>query len=488
MGTETLGYPGKGTVVRVLSRLLVLGLAFGLAVQTAPAVATAAPAGDVASVRPVGAATIGVGRGQRPLIVPVFVARGGEAVLDLVADAPGVSWAARGRESAVVSVRVDGRYVTDLVVTSDRRTPRSLALAQLSRGPHLITLRFAADRSPAGARRVNLRDLRLSVAKPGSAAQLARRHSPVLLGRTLPELGSVFQNATTDTPLLAWHEIHASPFPGLRRINYSIVWSNEDGGTDSPALMARWGRTTDIEWVYAVDIDAVGNRVGPAYYQGPNHQTLEFAGRYEGTHPVLQTCTVNNTVCDTGSGPMRFALAADQVRPDLRAREYLMDTNPWTYPVMAEELEREGKIEPTPDPATPAVGDQRTYLYLEVDKDTAPAAGSAPGMSVLVRLRGDDTAYRSDHGVPSWSIARDDPAATTVELPAGTTPADIAEITAVRVPGAVDNQAPVTVTDLNRGFFLDANRLPRPSFLTAHGLGIRLTAAAPTAPVWTPTT
>lgn len=297
--------------MRVLSRLLVLGLAFGLAVQAAPAVADV-PAADLASLRPVGAAAVGVVRGQRPLIMPVFVARGGEAVLDLVADAPGVSWAAPGRESAVVSVHVDGQYTTDLVVTSDRRTPRSLALAQLDRGPHLITIRFAADRSPAGARRVNLRGLRLSVAKPGSAAQLARRHTPVLLGRTLPELGSVFQNATTDTPLLAWHEIHASPVPGLRRINYSIIWSNEDGGTDSPALMARWGRTTDIEWVYAVDIDAAGNQVGPAYYHGPNHQTLVFTGRYEGTHPVLRTCTVNTRSatpaparCGSRSPPIR---------------------------------------------------------------------------------------------------------------------------------------------------------------------------------------
>jgi hypothetical protein len=462
---------------------LVVGVIAGLAVQPAPGVA----ATGVEGVRPVGGATLSVVRGQRPVLVPLYVRRGGEAVLDLVADAPGVSWAAPGRESAVVSVHVDGRYTTDLVVPSDRRTPRSLALAHLGRGLHVVSLRFAADRSPAGARRVNVRDVRVSVAAPGSAEHLARRYAPVLLGRTLPELGSVFQNATTDTPLLAWHEVQVSPVPGLRRINYSIVWSNEDGGTDSPALMARWGRTTDIEWVYAIDVDAAGNQVGPAFYQGPNHQTLPFTGKYEGTHPVLQTCTVNNTVCDQGTGPMRFFLAADQTRPERRAREYLMDTNPWAYPVMAEELEREGKIETPSDPATPAVGDQRTYLYLEVDKDTTPVAGPAPGVSVLVKLRGNPTGYRSDHGVPSWSIARDDPAATTVDLPAGTTAADIVEITAVRVPASLDNQAPVTVTDINRAFFLDQNRLPRASFIAAHALGVQLTAAAPTATIWTST-
>ena len=479
--------------MRAVSRILVLtltiGLIGGLGAQLVPATAAAAaPVGQnpgVTTVRPVGGATVGVSRGGRPLVVPVFLTRGGETVLDLTTDAPGVSWAARGRESAVVSVHVDGRYTTDLVVSSDRRIPRSLALGPLTRGPHRITLRFAADRSPAGARRVNLRDVRVSFAAPGSTAQLARRHAPVLLGRVLPELGSVFQNATTDTPLLAWHEIYASPVAGLRRINYSIIWSNEDGGTDSPALMARWGRTTDIEWVYAVDVDAAGNRVGPAYYHGPGHQILEFTGSYEGSHPVLQTCTVNNTVCDRGAGPMRFFLAADQTRPSQRAREYLMDTNPWTYPLMAEELEREGKIESPSDPATPAVGDQRNYLYLEVDKDTTAAPGAAPGVSVSVRLHGDATVYRSDHGVPSWSIARDDPAATTVELPAGTTADDVAEITAIRVPAGLDNQAPVTVTDVNRAFFLDQNRVPTRSFIAAHGLGVSLTVAAQAAPIWT---
>jgi hypothetical protein len=458
----------------------------------------AAPPGDLTvanlalvgpgGARPVGAGTIVVRRDQPPVTVLVPVRRAGEAAFDLIADAPGVSWAATGRESAVVSVDVDGRYATDLVVTSARRTPRSLALGHLAGGVHRLTLRFAADRSPAGASRVQLRNLRLSVAAPGRTdAHLARRHAPVLFGRVLPEHGTVFQNAVNDTPLLAWHEIQALPTPGLRRIVYSIIWSNEDGGTDSPALMARWGRTTDIEWVYAVDVTASGDRVpGQAYFHGPGHQTLPFAGRYEGDHPLLQTCTVNNTVCDHGDGPMRFFLAADQVRPERRARECLMDTNPWTYPVMAEELEREGKIENPSDPATPEVGDQRTYLYLEVDKDTAapPAPGGAPGVAVLVRLRGDATVYRSDHGRPSWSIARDDPAATTVELPAGKGPADVVGIAISRVPVTADNQAAVTVTDVNRAFFLGRNRLPQPSFVAVHGLAVRLTAEAPTATVW----
>jgi hypothetical protein len=455
--------------MRAVSTFLVAAL---VTMTTAGAAKPAPPGIDPVRT----AATVAVQRGGPPLVMPVMVGRAGEAALDVVASAPGISWATPGRESAVVSIDVDGRYVTDLVVASARRTPRSLGLGHLSRGPHKLRFRFAADRSPAGGHRVDLRDLRLTVAAAGSPAQLVRRHAPVLLGRAL---ASPFENAVTDTPQLAWHETQDAP-NGRRRILYSVIWSNEDGGTDSPALMARWGRSTDIEWIYAVDVDANGNRTAPAIYHGPGHSQLPFTGVYEGDHPVLQTCTVNNTVCDQGASPMRFALGVDQTRPARRAREYLMDVNPWTYPMMAEELEREGKVESPSDPDTPAVGDQRTYLYLEVDKDTARATGPAPGLSVLVRLA-DGRVYRSDHGRPSWAIARDDPAATTVELPAGAVPA---EVLVERVPAAGDNLAAVTVSDVNRAFFLDANRLPQGSLIAVHDLNVQVTAAAPVATVW----
>jgi hypothetical protein len=451
--------------MRVVAALL------AAAILLAPAPAAAAPAPATATTHRV----LTVERGHRPVTLPVFAMRTGDAALDLTAAAPGVSWAQPGRESAVVSVDVDGRYVTDLVVTSSRRTPRSLALGHLNRGFHRIRFRFAEDRSPAGAHLVTLRQVRLSVRD-----DVVRRHAPVLLGRTLT---GPFENAVTDTPLLAWHEVQTTPAPDVRRIVYSVIWSNEDGGTDSPALMARWGRTTDIEWVYAVDVDKAGNRIGTSYFHGPGHATLPFSGAYDGDHPILRTCTINNTVCDQGTAPMRFFLASDQVRPDRRAREYLMDANPWTYPTMAEELVREGKIENPSDPATPAVGDQRTYLYLEVDKDTSLAPGSAPSVAVLVRLR-NGSVYRSDHDRPGWGIARDDPAATTIELPAGITQADIADVSVIRVPAIVDNGAAVTVTDVNRAFFLDRNYLPQPSFISVHGLGRMLTADTPATIVW----
>jgi hypothetical protein len=201
----------------------------------------------------------------------------------------------------------------------------------------------------------------------------------------------------------------------------------------------------------------------------------------------LQTCTENNNMCDqiTADATLRFLLDTSATRPADRAREILMDQNPWTYPVMAAEQVREGKIEAIADPATAAVGDQRTYLWIEVDKDTGTpsATGSAPGLSLGVRLKGDRVLYRSDHDRPDWSIARDDPAATTVELPAGTSAADIAEIIALPQPtGLGDNGAPVTVTSINRAFFLDQKYLPGTSF-AAKRLAVTLTPGSPAAPI-----
>jgi hypothetical protein len=449
-------------------------------------VAVAAAFGAV-GVAPAGAATAGkvtVRRDGPVRVVPFTVRDGGEALVSLTAAAPGVSWGRKGAESAVVAVDVDGKHVTDLVVPSATPTVRSLALGALKRGHHRLGLRFSAQGSAKAARSVVLS--RPAVATP-RADQVALRYAPVVVGRTLAALGDPYQNARTDTPLIGWHEELPAVAPGHRILEYSVVWSNEDGGTDTPALMARWGRSTDIEWVYRVEVDAKGERVpGSDVYQAANHQTLHFTGTYEGDHPLIQTCTSNNNMCDqvTKPAPLRFFLDTTQTRPADRAREVLMDRNAWTYPVMAQEMLRENKIENPSNPVTPLVGDQRTYLYIEIKKQTgaATATGSVPGVSVGVRLKGDPkTLYRSDHAVPSWSIERDVPAATTVELPAGTTLNDIASVEAIRQPiGAGDNGASATVTAINRAFFLGTDYLPQASALTWKGEAT-LTADRPTA-------
>ncbi|MFD0899851.1 hypothetical protein [Actinomadura sediminis] len=414
--------------------------------------------------------------------------RAGEAVLGFAASAPGVSWGRAGAESAVVAISVDGRHVTDLVVPSSEPVSRSLGLGHVGKGRHTVALRFA-DGSADAAERVTLARPRVTVPEDG---QLALRHAPVIVGRTGWPFGDPLQNATTDTPLVAWHESRPAATAGHRVIEYSLVWSNEDGGTDTPGLLARWGRTTDIEWTYRVEVDASGARVpGTAVYHGPFHFTLNFTGRYERDHPVLQTCTQNNNLCDVISpaAPLRFLPDASRTRPDGRAREAVMDREPWTYRVMAQELVREGKVEEPSDPATPEAGDPRDYLFVEfaMDVGAGTALGSAPGVAIVVRLKDDPSVpYRSDHGLADRAIGRDGAVATAVELPPGTRTSDIASVEAVRRPtGLGDDRAPISVTAIHRAFKLDDAFLPGPSAITWDG-SATLTPGEPSAVLWRP--
>lgn len=421
--------------------------------------------------------------------VPVVVWRTGEAVLDLTAAAPGTDWAVKGRESAVLSVSVDGRYATDVVVTGAAPLAQQFVLGRLGKGVHRVQLRFATDRSAKEAKKVVVSKAKVTTYSARDPEYQVLAYAPIVYGRTMASLGSPFQNATTDTPLLAWHERRAAATPGHTILEYSVIWSNEDGGTNTPALMARWGRTTDIEWIYRVELDAQGKRVaGSDVYQAANHATLQFAGAYQGDHAKLETCTENNNMCDRLTGSMRFFLSPLRTRPVEAAREVVMDANPWSYLVMAKEMLREGKVEaPSPTaPATPEVSDQRNYLFAIVKKATegANTGSSWVGAALTVKLRTGETVYVSNHVDPTWSIQRNDPAATTVELPAGTTQADIASIGVRRVVVGTDSGAAVNVTRLDRGFFLGTDYLPQPSFLTWTG-SVTVTAAQPDAVLWT---
>ena len=359
--------------------LTVLALALPGAWALSPAPADAAPH----SAERKG---IQVHRGGPDREVRFRTTRAGEAFIDLSVSARKVSWGTPRHESAVLSLFVDDHYATDVVITSNRPTAREFALGSLAAGVHTLRIRYAADRSSRRAGAATLRHLHVRTVAQNSKEYAAARYAPVLYGRNVRGLGGRFQSAVTDTPLVAWHEINKAAKPGHFVIEYSVVWSNEDGGTDTPGLMARWGRSTDIEWVYRVEVDRAGHRVRKSeFYQASGHQTARFRGRYDGTHPLLETCTSNNNLCDTVDDPMRFALSTREVRPVEQPREHLMDTHPWTYSVMAQEMLREGKIETLSDPATPAVGDQRSYLYVAVDHDTTPAT--------------------AESGVVSWSTA-----------------------------------------------------------------------------------
>jgi hypothetical protein len=447
-------------------RTLLLALTCAAGVVSVPATASAS----------VGTTVVGQGHDRT---ITFRTSHAGEALVDVTAAAPGASWAVPGHESAVLSLYVDGRYATDDVVPAAFPITRSFALGHLRAGRHRLSLRLAKDRSRTSHVRVT--GVRVRTARADYLS-----HAPILYGRNGADWGGPYQNAYTDTPLVAWHEDVPATTPGHRLLTFSYIWSNEDGGTSTPQLMARWGRTTDIEWIYQVEIDATGHRVpGTAVFQAPNHVTQPFAGMYEGDHPLLQTCTLNNNICDRVDDPMRFSLSvAEPLNATTDAREQIMDRNPWTYWVANAEARREGKVQPNPPTTSQTyIADPRDYLYLVVRKETVnpPNGTNWVGLSIGVRLKGDPTLYRSDHDFPDRSLQRDVPAATTVQLPPGRKPSDIAQIVALRVPATpVDTGATIKVQAINRAFFLTRADQPGRSFLSGP-TPATLTPASPTA-------
>ncbi|MEO6212740.1 MAG: hypothetical protein ABIP65_03835 [Vicinamibacterales bacterium] len=76
----------------------------------------------------------------------------------------------------------------------------------------------------------------------------------------------------------AWYEIE--PTARGTRYRYAVIFTNEDGGTPADRLMATWGRTTDIEYLYSVEIDRTA-AILDAGIQGPE-QVLPFKERPDG--------------------------------------------------------------------------------------------------------------------------------------------------------------------------------------------------------------
>src|SRR4030095_6939883 len=110
----------------------------------------------------------------------------------------------------------------------------------------------------------------------------------------------------TDLPVFMWYEI--VPVLRGRQFRYSVIFTNEDGGTATDRLMATWGRTTDVEFVYGVTLDPAGVVLAEEF-QGPGHEVPPFKGRHEGRHPLLWVSTDNNMVSESGPSATRYAPA-----------------------------------------------------------------------------------------------------------------------------------------------------------------------------------
>jgi hypothetical protein len=144
------------------------------------------------------------------------------------------------------------------------------------------------------------------------------------------------------------------------------------------------------------------------------------------------------------------------------SREQIMDEHPMAYRVMAQELQRENKLRPFGSVESEKASDPRNYLYLE-----AKVANRNSGIAALVRLHGDQR-WRSSHlGRNDYAISRDGWVRTTVELPPGTTAAQIEEIGFECLVSDEEKPEPLSgacrLEQVSKAFLLDAEYKPGPS-------------------------
>jgi hypothetical protein len=325
-----------------------------------------------------------------------------EALLDLIASAPGTSWRERGAEAAVITIYVDGQYHQDVILFAGARELNyQLMLGRVGPGEHNLRVDFNRKQSATKATGVKIGDAKITTIDRNHTEFQAVARAPIIYAR--PDTVGKF----SDIPLLAYYESERAG--ASDRFTYTVIFSNEDGGTQTTALMARWGRTTDIEWVCETRIGAEGE--AKTIFQGANHQNTQFAGKFEADHPLMFDATVNNNFSEHGQSEMRFAPRPLPFDARTASREEMMDRHPWTYQVMADEMIREGKITEERKPGQ-AINDLRNYVYFDIRSNQTGAA-----LSVAVKLKGDPVWRASDWGIANYRIDRSGNFRTTALLP-----------------------------------------------------------------------
>jgi hypothetical protein len=370
------------------------------------------------------------------------------------------AWDTASREAVTLVIHVDGKYSQHLPLLRGS-ADYSVMLGAAEPGRHTVRVEVDAETSASAlqGRGAATATIALTPLFQDAAEHVALALAPVIYAR--PNTVGKF----TDVPALMWYEREPTERGSLYR--YSVIFTNEDGGTPTDRLMATWGRTTDIEYIYSIEVDRAGGIVGEEY-QGPEHKVLPFRGKREGRHPLLWVATDNNMVRDAGDVTIRYAPAPQAAALATVSREAVMDANPWLYAVMAQELRREGKIASDPPPGQDRIADPRRFAYVEA----CAVIGNA---ALAFELHAGGQWVASDRGLRQYRITRDGCFRSATPLPAGT---DAADVDAVRVfaydrPPA-EGQLPaapdvVHLTRINTVFMLDEHYVPGPPLLTWQG-------------------
>jgi len=376
----------------------------------------------------------------------------GEVIAQIELSAPEADWAQRGREAAVARVLLDGAASQHVVVWSgaSKRT-YGIVIGRLPAGSHL--LRVDRDSASAAAVQLNVGPIQVEEVRPGDPRLSVVANAPLLLER------ETARGRFSDVPLL----MYATRKEGA--IEYTVVFSNEDGGTSTRDLMARWGRATDIEFIYRV-WPGPGGKPARTLIQTRNHKEVPFIGVYRDLHPVLMPVTNNNMVdaapAAAASSSLLFRPLPVEVSLEDGSRERVMDSDPLTYSVMTKELEREKKLRPYGRFEGESIGDPRDYLYIEFESRL-----EAGWIEAVVQPRGSKRWYRSSVGLVGDHIELGGWRRVAVELAPGTRERGLSMLafTCLSSRKLVKEDVPkngrCTLVRLGRVFFLDDAYRPK---------------------------
>jgi hypothetical protein len=407
--------------------------------------------------------TLPAGRAPRPAV-------SGVALLQLVLAAPGTSWSNKKHAAVVVDVSVAKAPTQQIVCFAGSRAFTYAAVfGTLTTGPHRVRIAIDSHLSTAGAGpRIKVVAARLTVVPAGNPSYLAMRYAPVVFGRP--------DTASSDTPLLTYAEVTGVPGApvGTKHIAYTTIWSKEDAGTSFVPFLewGEWGRMADITQTVALDVtpagkvlDATYNSCGcqapfPDNRTSPLEQTMPFEGTAEGTHLMVLNASGNDYQSDTGTSAFRMEQAPVPGPAPGAARETVMDANPWTYRITAEELSR-WYSDGSTVPSSPEIGDSRQYAIVDVASTTAGVSAVA----VAIRLAGSDVWYSNDLG-SGYPLYTGGHGRTAVKLPLGWESRRISGLRLVAYPTTAPGawsvrDVHVSVIGLTSDFSIERPVLPR---------------------------
>jgi hypothetical protein len=393
---------------------------------------------------------------QRPAPTPdelkVEVPEPAVLVATIAARCDRCAWNVEGREAVVFRLTLDGRYSQHLPIVRTGTADYRVLLGAVSPGTHV--LRVAID-TAATARELRTSAATARVSRVETIGKSDPRHDALSRAPMLYARPNTI-NRFTDVPVFMWYE--REPTARGTRYRYSVIFTNEDGGTPTDRLMATWGRTTDIEYVYSAEVAANGEVLAEDI-QGPEHEILQFAGTREGRNPLLWVSTDNNMVLPQGASDIRYAPAP--VPFDLAgvSREAIMDAHSWLYALAAQELEREGKIVANAPPGNKTIPDPRTFVYIE-------ACGTVGNAALAFEVNAGGTWWPSDRGMTPYRLVRDGCFRAAVPVGAGTRREDIRGVRVLAHPRpprtgeAAQTPNPVRLERINTVFMLDEEHRP----------------------------